>query len=66
MPGLQDSALKIWEQGIQLLGYIIIPQSLGRALMSIYLYVEDAIFKQAVAAGTKVCKPVAAQFHQHH
>ncbi len=41
------------------------PQSLGGTAMSILLYVPDvdAQFKQAVAAGAKVLKPVQDQFY---
>ena len=41
------------------------PQSLGGSPVSILLYVEDvdAFAKQAVAAGTKVVRPVKDQFY---
>lgn len=41
------------------------PQTLGGTAMSILLYVSDvdAQFKQAVAAGAKVLKPVQDQFY---
>jgi PhnB protein len=41
------------------------PQSLGGSPVSIHLYVEDAdaMFKQAIAAGAKVKRPVADQFY---
>ena len=41
------------------------PQSLGGSPVSILLYVEDvdAFAKQAVAAGTKVIRPVKDQFY---
>jgi PhnB protein len=41
------------------------PQSLGGSSVSILLYVEDvdAFAKQAVAAGTKVVRPVKDQFY---
>jgi len=40
------------------------PQSLGGSPVSIHLYVEDAdaMFKQAVAAGARVKRPIADQF----
>lgn len=41
------------------------PQSLGGAAVGMALYVEDcdAVFKQAVAAGAKVERPLADQFY---
>lgn len=41
------------------------PQSLGGSSVLMQLYVEDvdALFKQAVAAGAKVLRPVADQFY---
>jgi PhnB protein len=41
------------------------PQTLGGSPVSIHLYVEDAdaMFKQAVAAGAKVKRPIADQFY---
>lgn len=41
------------------------PQSLGGSPVSIYLYVEDVdtTFKQAVAAGATVKRPLADQFY---
>ena len=41
------------------------PQSLGGSPVSIHLYVEDAdgVFKQAVAAGAKIKRPIADQFY---
>src|ERR1700674_5333098 len=41
------------------------PESLGGSPVSIHLYVEDtdAMFKQAVAAGATVKRPVADQFY---
>jgi PhnB protein len=41
------------------------PQSLGGSPVSIHLYVEDVdvVFKQAVAAGAKIKRPVADQFY---
>lgn len=41
------------------------PQTVGGASIGIHLYVEnvDALFKQAVAAGAKVDRPVSDQFY---
>ncbi len=41
------------------------PESLGGSPVSILLYVEDvdSVFKQAVAAGAKVQRPLADQFY---
>ena len=41
------------------------PETLGGSPVSIHLYVEDvdALFKRALAAGAKECKPVMDQFY---
>ena len=41
------------------------PQSLGGSPVSIHLYVEDVdvVFKQAVAAGAEIKRPIADQFY---
>jgi PhnB protein len=41
------------------------PQAIGGSPVTIHLYVEDVdtVFKQAVAAGAKVKRPVADQFY---